>query len=83
MAITISQPTLQVKVGDHWEYVFGHCLNGPKAITTTPTRAKALNGRDLHWWEMHFGNNEFRVEPKGPGYVGKKRKSCASPRLTR
>lgn len=83
MSITISQPALQVRVGDHWEYVFAHSINGPTAIATTPTRAKALHGRDLHWWQMNFGNHEFRVEPKGPGYVGKKRKSGAAPRLTR
>lgn len=51
---------LQVKINDNWEYVF--CRNSMQsAPVTTKNKKHALKADALKYFELKFGNHEFRL----------------------
>jgi len=51
---------LQVKLNGNWEYVFCYNPRNAEPIITQDKR-KALLARDLEYFQIKFGNHEFRV----------------------
>jgi len=61
MILKSNQAALQVFLNGQWEYVF--CRNETRENpVTTKTRAKALPGRAIDYFQTHFGNHDFRIE---------------------
>ena len=52
---------LQMKVDAKWEYVFAYSAQVPGQIWTTKHPEKALDSRDLEYFQTRFSSREFRV----------------------